>query len=54
MADLSFSNAFKDAKERIRGMDFRYVEETDQTCQALLEIYCALVMKTPYNTFKTS
>jgi hypothetical protein len=31
------------AKERIRGMEYRYVEETDQNRQALLEIYCAVV-----------
>jgi hypothetical protein len=28
-------------------------EEVDQTRQALLEIYCALVPETPYNDFET-
>ena len=53
MEDEDFKKAFEDAKERIRKMDFRYVEETDPTRQALLEIYCAVVLDTPYNNFKT-
>jgi len=28
-------------------------EEVDQTRQALLEIYCAVVLATPYNDFAT-
>jgi len=28
-------------------------EETDQNRQALLEIYCAVVLRTPYNNFGT-
>lgn len=53
MQDPLFSNAFKEAKQRIRAMDYRYVEETDQHRQALLEIYCAIVLATPYNDFGT-
>ena len=53
MQDEDFKKAFEDAKVRIRKMDFRYVEETDPTRQALLEIYCAVVLKTPYNKFRT-
>jgi hypothetical protein len=34
-------------------MEYRYVEEADQNCQALLEIYCAIVLETPYNDFGT-
>jgi len=48
-----FRDAFVAAKERIRRMDYRFVEETDQTCQALLEIYCAVALGTPYNSFGT-
>jgi hypothetical protein len=48
-----FQVAFKDAKERIRAMEYRYVEEADQNRQALLEIYCAVVLATPYNDFGT-
>ncbi len=34
-------------------MEYRYVEEPDQNRQALLEIYCAIVLDTPYNDFGT-
>lgn len=48
-----FADAFEDVKARIKTMHFRFVEETDQTRQALLEIYCAVVLETPYNSFAT-
>lgn len=51
--DVLFKEAFEKAKIRIRNMDYRFVEETDQVRQALLEIYCAVVLKTPYNDFTT-
>jgi hypothetical protein len=51
--DPVFAEAFENAKTRIRAMNFRYVEECDQTRQALLEIYCAVVLVTPYNDFNT-
>ncbi len=53
MLDPQFAEAFRAAKARIRVMDFRYVEEADQNRQALLEIYCAVVLGTPYNDFGT-
>jgi hypothetical protein len=53
MLDPAFELAFSLAKERIRAMEYRYVEETDQNRQALLEIYCAIVLGTPYNDFGT-
>ncbi len=53
MLNPEFSAAFKTAKARIREMDYRFVEETDQNAQALLEIYCTLVLKTPHNDFNT-
>jgi len=37
MLDPLFVAAFQAAKERIRAMEYRYVEETDQNRQALLE-----------------
>ena len=52
MGDPVFAAAFSAAKERIRTMEFRYVEETDQNRQALLEIYCSVVLGTPYNDFR--
>ncbi|WP_338721227.1 hypothetical protein [Devosia sp. XK-2] len=48
-----FIREFAAAKKRIRAMNYRYVEETDQTRQALLEIYAAVVLQTPYNDFGT-
>ncbi len=49
----AFKGSFDAAKERIRRMEYRYVEEADQNRQALLEIYCAVVLETPYNDFNT-
>jgi hypothetical protein len=48
-----FANGFLLAKERLNRMQLRYVEEPDQTRQPLLEIYCAVALKTPYNEFGT-
>jgi hypothetical protein len=53
MLDPIFAAAFIKGKGRIRAMEYRYVEEADQNKQALLEIYCAVVLSTPYNDFKT-
>ena len=50
--DPVFGPAFGRAKARIRSMDLRFVEETDPTRQALLEIYAATVLETPFNDFK--
>lgn len=46
-----FLQAFIAAKARIRNMNVRFVEENDPTKQALLEIYVAVVQRTPYNDF---
>jgi hypothetical protein len=51
LMDGAFAPAFEAAKRRIALMDLRYVEESDPTRQALLEIYTAMVLKTPYNDF---
>jgi hypothetical protein len=53
LADDEFMDAFKRAKARVRAMDFRAVEECDQIRQALLEVYCAITLKTEYNDFGT-
>lgn len=50
--DPVFGPAFGRAKARIRSMDFRFVEEGDPTRQALLEIYAATVLETPFNDFE--
>jgi hypothetical protein len=54
VADPAFAQAFVEAKRRIREMEYRWVEEGDQTRQAMLEIYCSTVLKAPYNSFKTT
>ena len=51
MTDPTFVAAFMAAKERIRKMDFRCVEEADPVKQCLLEVYCAVVLETRYNDF---
>ena len=51
MEDKSFVAAFDDAKARIRKMSLRFVEENDTVRQALLEIYVAVTLNTPYNDF---
>jgi hypothetical protein len=52
-ANEEFAAAFTQAKGRVREMELRYVEETDALRQALLEIYAAVVLGTPYNDFDT-
>jgi hypothetical protein len=51
--DPKFAIAFVKAKQRVATMDLRFIEETDPTRQALLELYTATVLKTPYNDFDT-
>jgi hypothetical protein len=52
-SDPKFAKAFKAAKRRVATMDIRFIEEPDPTRQALLEIYAATVLATPYNDFET-
>ena len=51
MEDTKFVAEFESAKDRIRKMNLRFVEEVDPVRQALLEIYVAVVLNTPYNDF---
>jgi len=51
LKDPKFARAFRSAKRCVRAMDIRYVEEEDPTRQALLEIYIATVLRTPFNDF---
>ncbi len=53
LRDPEFAAAFSDAKERIRNMSARFVIEENAINQALLEIYVALALDTPYNDFET-
>ncbi len=52
-SDRAFGEAFVAAKARVRAMGIRFVEETDQARQALLELYCAITLGCPYNDFNT-
>lgn len=52
-SDSEFNPAFVEAKKRVREMQVRYVEERDPLRQTLLEVYVAVVLKTPYNDFNT-
>lgn len=49
--DPAFAAAFVAAKSRVASLDIRFVEEADPVRQALLEIYVATVLRTPYNDF---
>lgn len=51
MEDEKFVSAFVAAKARIRKMNVRFMEESDPVRQALLEIYVAVALGTPYNDF---
>jgi len=51
--DPVFAECFVRAKQRLRTMDLRYVEESDPLRQALLEIYVSIALETPYNDFNT-
>jgi hypothetical protein len=53
MMNPAFVEGFKSAKKRLNQMQIRLVEEPDQVRQALLEIYCAVALQTPYNDFST-
>lgn len=52
--DPEFVAAFQAALARVRGMDFRFVEESDPIRQCLLEIYVSVVCGSPYNDFATT
>ena len=44
--------AFEKARERIRQMSVRWVEESDANCRYLLEFYAAKKLGTPHNNFR--
>lgn len=51
--DPVFRAAFDEAKTFLRSLEIRFVEESDPVTQALLEIYAAIRLETPYNDFDT-
>ena len=52
--DEDFRAAFNSATERIGTMHVRYVVEENDVRQALMEIYAAVQLETPYNSFRTT
>jgi predicted GIY-YIG superfamily endonuclease len=51
--DPAFGSVFSQAKQRIREMEVRFVEEADPLRQGLLEVYVALAVGAKYNDFDT-
>jgi hypothetical protein len=51
--DPRSARALADAKLRIKPTDVRHAEERHPVRQALLEIYVATALRTPYNDFDT-
>jgi hypothetical protein len=52
MEQPAFAAAFTNAKALIRTLEYRYVEESDANRQALLEIYCTIVLGAKHNDFQ--
>ena len=50
--DDAFGPVFIAAKLRLSSMEIRFVEEQDPLRQALLEMYTAVVLRTPFNDFE--
>lgn len=48
----AFVAAFTNAKALIRTLEYRCVEEADPVRQALLEIYCTIVLGAKHNDFE--
>ncbi|MCZ7936654.1 GIY-YIG nuclease family protein [Agrobacterium salinitolerans] len=51
MLSEKFMETFLTEKRRLRALEFRFVEESDPTRQALLEIYVSEVCDSPNNDF---
>lgn len=54
MENEDFNIAFLASKLKIRTMQFQYVLESNSIRQTVLEVYCAVVLNTPYNKFETT
>jgi len=50
-SDAAFCAAFNAAKKSVAAMSCRFVEEAEAIPQALLEMYVALALGTPFNDF---
>jgi len=51
VVDPVFGPAFISAKARVAQMSVQYVQEADPLRQALLEMYAAVALQTPFNDF---
>ena len=51
LQDPDFALAFTGAKAKLRALNIRAVEESNPLRQALLEMYVAVALATPYNDF---
>jgi hypothetical protein len=49
-----FARAFAVSVDRVRRMEFRFVQEAEPTRQCLLEVYVSVVCGSPYNDFNTT
>ena len=52
LANDAFKKSYGRAKQRIRGMDVRWISEPDNLMQTLLEIYVAVTLRIPTTTWK--
>ncbi len=53
MKQPKFIKAFHDAKGRVSKMEVRFIEESNQLKQAVLEMYVCVALETPFNDFDT-
>ena len=51
-SDKKFSSLYQEAKLRVSNLDIRVVEVTDPIDQTVFEVYAALQLQTPYNSFE--
>ena len=51
--DHDFAPVFDEAKATVRGMTLRFVEITDPVMRTLFEVYAAVALGTPHNSFET-
>jgi len=54
MKNPEFLHAFLAAKQRIKGMDVRFVEVSDPIQQHLLELYASMELGSEHNSFETT
>lgn len=53
MAEPAFAAAFELAKGQVRAMTLRFVRIDDPVLRTLFEVYAAVALRTPHNSFET-